>query len=275
MSSTQPAEPQQQQHFGTYVYCVTGADTAPNGRSLAVSGIGGEPVRAVPYADLAAVVSDSPSDSYDVTRENLMAHEQVVEAVMQHADVLPVSFGTVAQDDQAVQQQLLAAAFNDLHQALNLVHERVELGVKVVWNKDRLFMELANEDEAIRALQEDIAGTTPEETYDQRTQLGELIAAGIERKREQDAAAILNALQPLAVDVRENNLFTDLMVLNASFLVDKPQIPAFEAQLQALEQAQAGRLIFQYSGPLPPYNFVSISAGAGEGNQSVDVETAG
>jgi hypothetical protein len=247
-------------------------------RALAVSGIGGKPVRAVSYSDLAAIVSDSPFDSYDVTRENLTAHEQVLEKVMERSDVLPVSFGTVAEDDQAVQQLLLAAVSDDLHQALDQVHGRVELGVKTLWQKDRLLAELAAEDETIGALRDEIAGSTPEETYDQRTQLGELIAAGIERKRNQDAEAVLNPLQPLAVDSRVNNILTDLMVLNASFLVDKPQIPAFEAQLDALRQAQEGRLIFQYSGQLPPYTFVSIAVGKegqeGQEGQDVDVEVA-
>jgi Gas vesicle synthesis protein GvpL/GvpF len=276
MSSTQPQ--QADQHAGTYIYCVTNAQSVPpNSQALSVTGIGGQPVRAVPYSDLAAVVSDSPSDTYDVTRENLTAHEQVVENVMRQSDVLPVSFGTVADNDQAVQQQLLAPAFDDLHQALNRVHDRVELGVKALWEQERLFAELAAEDDSIRALRDAIAGTTPEETYDERTQLGELVAAGIEGKRDQDAAATLSQLQPLAVDVRTNPIYGDTMVLNASFLVDKQQIPAFEAQVENMRQSQAGRLIFQYSGPLPPYNFVSITAGQGEqqGDQNVNVEVAG
>lgn len=274
MSSTQPEHADQ--HAGTYIYCVARVQAAPTGatpsQALPFTGIGGTSVRTVPYSDVAAIVSDSPFDTYDVTRENLVAHEQVVEKVMEQSDVLPVSFGTVAQDDQAVQQQLLAVALDDLHQALDRVHGRVELGVKVLWEKDRLFAELAAEDQAIHDLLTEIAGTTPEETYDQRTQLGELIAAGMEHKRDQDAAMLMNALQPLAIDTRINNIMTDLMVLNASFLVDKQQIPAFEAQIEALRQAQTGRLIFQYTGALPPYNFVSITASQGE--QNVDVEVA-
>lgn len=277
MSSTQPEHADQ--HAGTYIYCVTRAQAAPPGatgaapsQALPVTGIGGTPVRTVPYSDLAAIVSDSPFDTYDVTRENLVAHEQVVEKVMEQSDVLPVSFGTVAENDQAVQQQLLAVALDDLHQALDRVHGRVELGVKVLWEKEHLLTEIAAEDQAIQQLLTEIAGTTPEETYDQRTQLGELIAAGIERKRDQDATMLMSALQALAIDSRVNNIVTDLMVLNASFLVDKQQIPAFEAQIDSLRQAQAGRLIFQYSGALPPYNFVSITADQGE--QHVDVEVA-
>ena len=49
-----------------------------------------------------------------------------------------------------------------------------------------------------------------------------------------------------------------MMLLNAAFLVDRSQEPAFDARVHGLAQAQAGRLIFQYVGPLPPYNFVDI-----------------
>lgn len=263
----------------TYIYCISRtqagrtdgkATTAKLG--IDVKGIGGKPVRTVPYSDLVAVVSDSPFDTYDVTRENLMAHEQVVEKVMEQSDVLPVSFGTVADNDQAVQQQLLAAALDEMHHALDVVHGRAELGVKVTWEKNRLFSEIAAEDQTIATLLSQISGTTPEETYDERTQLGELISAAIERKRDQEAPVLLQALLPLAVDSRVNDILTDLMVLNASFLVDKQQIPAFQAQVETLRQQQAGRLLFQFVGPLPPYNFVSITVG--QENQDVDVEVA-
>lgn len=254
MSSTQP------HHAGTYIYCVTDARAvSTDGQTFTAQGIGGEPVRAVRYSDLAAIVSDSPYDTYDVTRENLTAHEQVVEEVMARADVLPVSFGTVADNDQEVQRLLLAPAFDDLHRGLDGVRGRVELGLKGMWEQDRLFAEIAAEDETIQDLRDEIAGAAPDEAYDERTELGELIAAAMEQKRDQDAEAILSALQPLAVDVRVNPPTTEMMVLNASFLVDKGQIPAFEAQVDALRQAQAGRLVFQYTGVLPPYSFVSIT----------------
>jgi len=48
------------------------------------------------------------------------------------------------------------------------------------------------------------------------------------------------------------------MLLNAAFLVDKSQEQAFDATVQALREAQGERQIFQYVGPLPPYNFVDI-----------------
>ena len=247
-------------HTGTYIYCVARAQPfEKNGSSLlATPGLGGQKVRLVPYDDLAAVVSDAPQDDYNVTRENLLAHQRVITQAMTRSDVLPVAFGTVAESDQQVQEQLLRGAADDLHRALEEVQGCVELELKVLWNEERLFAEIVAENEDIRALRDSLAGQPPEATQYERIQLGQLVAAEIQRKSEAEAAALLEALEPLAVATRVNENQTDMMLLNAAFLVDRSQEQAFDAQVQALGAAQAGRLIFQYVGPLPPYNFVDL-----------------
>ena len=60
-------------------------------------GIGAEPseVYTVHYRTLAAVVSDTPIEVLDSTRENVLAHERVNETVMREHTVIPMSFGTV------------------------------------------------------------------------------------------------------------------------------------------------------------------------------------
>src|SRR5205085_12025429 len=85
-----------------------------------------------------------------------------------------------------------------------------------------------------------------------------LVAAESQRKADAEVASRLDVLEPLAVETRVNENQTDLMLLNAAFLVDKGQEQAFDARVQALSEAQAGRQIFQYVGPLPPYNFVDL-----------------
>jgi Gas vesicle synthesis protein GvpL/GvpF len=255
MSSAQP------QSVGSYLYCVTYSQPfVENGSNFQAQGIEGRPVRVISESGLAALVSDSPYDQYDITLANVTAHESVVEAAMQRADVLPVSFGTVAGSDEEIRVQMLKGEADVLRQQLEWVKNRVELGVKALWDQGALFSEIAAEDSTIQELGNQIAGTTPEETYDLRIQLGELTDAAIQRKREQDAAAILDALSPLAVDTRTNQIITDLMIVNASFLVDKPQVQAFTDAVRALQQSTAGRITIQFVGPLPPYNFISVVA---------------
>jgi hypothetical protein len=231
-----------------------------NGDSLfAMPGVGGhDKVRVVTYDDLAAVVSDAPQDDCDVTRENLLAHQRVITQAMTRSEVLPVSFGTVAESDQQVQEQLLQGAADDLHQALEEVQGCIELDLKVLWNEERLYSEIMAENEDIRVLRDSLAGQPPEATQYERIQLGERVAAAIQRKSEAEAASLLDALEPLAVETRVNDNQTDMMLLNAAFLVDKSQEQAFDATVQALGEGQVGRQIFQYLGPLPPYNFVDL-----------------
>jgi hypothetical protein len=248
-------------HTGTYIYCIAHAQPfEKNGSSLfATPGVGGrDKVHLVTYDDLAAVVSDAPQDDYAVTRENLLAHQRVITQAMTRSDVLPVAFGTVAESDQQVQEQLLHGAAEDLHRALEEVRGCIELELKVLWNEEQLFAEIVAENDDIRALRDSLAGQPPDATQYERIQLGERVAAAIQRKSEAEAAWLLDALAPLAVQTRVNDNLGDMMLLNAAFLVDKTQEQAFDAKVQALGAAQAGRQTSQYVGPLPPYNFVNI-----------------
>jgi len=222
----------------------------------------GEPharVRTVEYGDLVAVVSDARTSAYDITRDNLMAHQRVVEESMRHADVLPVAFGTVARNDRDVREKLLRREQDELHDHLAYIQGRVELGLKALWNRDRLFAAIVAERDDIRRLRDRLADRPPDSAYFERIELGELTDAAIGEKRDRDGEAILETLRPMAVDVHLNRLLTDMMIVNASFLVDRDQIDAFDAEVQRLGEVHAERLVFQYVGPLPPYSFVNIS----------------
>jgi len=247
---------------GTYVYCVGSAKSfGPGLPAQDFHGVGGPDakVRTVEYGDLAAVVSDAPMRAYDITRDNLMAHQRVVEESMPHADVLPVAFGTVARDDRDVREKLLRREHDGLQDYLAYVQGRAELGLKVLWDRDRLFAEIAAERDDIRRLRDLLADRPPDSAYFERIQLGELTNAAINERRDRDAEAILEELSPRAVDLQLNKLLTDMMIVNASFLVDKDQISAFDRAVQWLGELHADRLKFQYVGPLPPYSFVNIN----------------
>ncbi len=80
---------------GKYLYCIIGAN---EGRNFGPIGIGNrdDVVSTIGYRDLSGVISNSPMAKYVISRENLMAHEKVIEKVMQDYTVLPVRFCTIA-----------------------------------------------------------------------------------------------------------------------------------------------------------------------------------
>jgi hypothetical protein len=76
---------------------------------------------------------------------------------------------------------------------------------------------------------------------------------GIEKCRSD----FMDALKMKSVQSKELKLFSDRLVLNASFLVDRDKMNEFSDEVEQLQNKYAD-LKIQYSGPWPPYNFVDI-----------------
>lgn len=249
--------PESETPEGKYMYCIIRSSEP---RQFATLGIGerGDVVHTVHFEDLAAVVSDSPVVDYDQSRRNMMAHTKVLEEVMQEFVILPVRFGTVAPSTEAITEKVLNRRHGELGSLLQEMKDRVELGLKAFWYENVIFEEIVRENAPIRRLRDSLMDRPAEETHFERIRLGEMIEAAMEKKREEDAEKILPRLRPLAYKTRTNTTFTDRMVLNAAFLVDRARGDEFDQTIEQLDAEMGDRLMFKYVGPVPPYNFVDI-----------------
>lgn len=247
---------------GVYIYCIVPARKwhSVEGRlRTPAMGSPGRSIRLVRNADgdLAALVSDSPLIEYAISRDNLLTHEGVIEEAMAYSDVVPLRFGTMATSDDEVREALLEERQDVLHRLFARMEGRVELGLKVFWQRERLFAEIAAEDDTIRALRYAMQATGAP-SFVQRLDLGRMTEQAVLGKREHEANRILDALDPLADETIVAPLRSDLMVLNAAFLVERSRVPAFDTAVGQLEATESGRLVIRYVGPVPPYSFANL-----------------
>jgi hypothetical protein len=239
---------------GKYVYCII-----PAGDPLKFGpiGIGAEPadVHTINYKELGAVVSDTPIEVFDATRENVLAHERVNETVMRKHTVIPMSFGTVfkTRDDII---ELMRAAYEAFKDVLNKMQDKLEFGLKVLWDRDAVIRDIENEDEDVRRLKNEISSQKGS-TYFARMQYGRLVDAALEARSERYVSEIFELLRPVSVASRANKPIGDKMILNAAFLVAREKEAAFDARVKQIG-AKHDTLTFKYTGPWPPYNFVNI-----------------
>jgi hypothetical protein len=75
--------------------------------------------------------------------------------------------------------------------------------------------------------------------------------------KEKCKSDFMEALRKKAAQSKELKLFSDRLIMNASFLVDKNKIDDFSGEVEQLGNKYLDIKI-QYSGPWPPYNFVDI-----------------
>jgi hypothetical protein len=242
------------EYRGKYVYCIIHAN---DGMSFGPIGIGADPtlVTTVSWRDLAAVVSDAPVGIQDPTRENVLAHQRVNEIVMQEHTVLPMSFGTVFKTRDDI-LEFLRSAYDAFADVLNKMANKLEFGLKVLWDRDAVVRQIEAEDEDIRRLKAQIA-TQKGSTYFARMQYGRLVDAALQVRGDRYVTEIFEALRDVAVASRSNKPIGDRMIMNAAFLVSRTHEAAFDARVKELG-TKYDKLTFKYTGPWPPYNFVNI-----------------
>jgi hypothetical protein len=254
-SSARPARPATGQPTrGKYVYCVI-----QSGQPLKLGplGIGSEPaeVHTVHFKEIAAVVSDTPIEVFDATRENVLAHERVNETVMRTHTVIPMSFGTVFKTHNDI-VELLRAAYDAFADVLSKMEGKLEYGLKVLWDRDAIIREIEGEDEDVRRLKDEISSQKGS-TYFARMQYGRLVDAALEQRSERYVSEIFEKLRPVSVASRANKPIGDKMIMNGAFLVSRKQESQFDAKVKEIG-ARYENLTFKYTGPWPPYNFVNI-----------------
>lgn len=71
-------------------------------------------------------------------------------------------------------------------------------------------------------------------------------------------AAVDEELSAVSVSSVENDLFSDRLVANRSYLVERDERAAFDDAVTAIEERYDG-LTVQYTGPWAPYSFVDIA----------------
>jgi Gas vesicle synthesis protein GvpL/GvpF len=240
---------------GKYVYCIIRQDRP---REFGQIGIGGGTrVYTVPYRDLAAVVSDTPIVIYDPTRDNVLAHEFVNETVMREFTVIPMSFGTVFRSENDV-SELLRSTYQAFSDVLEKMQDKIEFGLKVLWDRDKVIANIERENDEIRRLKDEITRNAASSTYFARMQLGRLVESALEEMGNRYVADIHEALKSLAVASRSNKPIGDRMIMNAAFLVDRAQERDFDEKVREVSRCYEELLTFKYTGPWPPYKFVHI-----------------
>ncbi|MGY0490332.1 GvpL/GvpF family gas vesicle protein [Streptomyces sp. WG-D5] len=243
--------------MSTYVYGITAADhpSLPEG----MEGIGSPAltVRTVTGGGLAALVSDSP-ENLRPKRRDLLAHQNVLSEAGGGGTVLPMRFGSVATDDDAVAAALEEHA-DHYQERLTALRDRVEYNVKAQHDEEAVLRAVMTDQPDLRALVERnrAAGGG---SHEDKMRLGEMVAKAVQQREAEDGEVVRSRLEPHADAISPAPDSTG-WITNLSFLVDRA---SSERLLEAIEELRTAHphLVFRVNGPLPPYSFVEQTPAA-------------
>ena len=239
------------------MYCIIGTGEARNFGPIGIGGRG-DPVTTITYRDLGVVVSSIPMTKYVVSKETMICHEKVIEAVMKDHALLPVRFYTVAPNAEEI-RSLLRRRYLEFKKLLRELDNKVELGLKALWrDMDAIFQEIVKENAEIKVLGTKTTGCSAKEADQDKEALGEMLKLALEHKKAKEREALLQPLRRLSSDSCLNMTYGDDMLMNATFLVDRAWEKEFDGEVEKLVAQHGDRIEFKYVGPAPPYSFVNI-----------------
>jgi hypothetical protein len=238
-----------------YVYGIVEPDApAPRGK-----GIRGARVGLVAGADAAALVSHMDESAVRLGREEVLVHARVLERALGRGTVLPMRFGVVMSGPDEVRDRLLDEHAAELREQLTELAGKVEIRIRASYQEDSLLREVLREHPEIAELRAAMRGRSDDATYYDRIRLGEMVAAAVERRRERDAQAIVEALSVVSVAVAPGRAEHERVAVQASFLVERARLSEFDEIVEEVAAGFAGWLRFKYTGPLPAHSFVQLA----------------
>lgn len=245
---------------GKYIYCITTAQPDPERGGK--TGIDGGEVYTICSHGLAAVVSDTPVKKYPVAREYLVLHETVIEETMKKHTVLPVRFCAIAEDENMV-RKILAKEHDRFIDLLREIDGKVELGLKAVFKEGAIYSDILAAYDEIRIKKEELEKNPGVCARPRLMEIGAMIENALEKEKARHKEHILKSLEPFSVKFKVNNTYGERMIINASFLVDKAKEILVDLKVNDLNDQYGAKITFKYVGPLPPFNFVTVTIATG------------
>lgn len=209
----------------------------------------------VEHADICALVTNVGEGDLTLRRESALAHTDTLQKAFQHGPVLPVRFGTVLPDAETLISELLAPRSTALRARLEALEGMAEMQVKATYLEEPLLRSIVGQDAQLARAAARIKQLPPEATHFERINLGEQINTRVQAHRWADSQRMLQELQPLSVAVNVREPMHERAVLNASFLVSRDRLEAFDAEVERLSQQDAERIQFRLIGPMPAHSF--------------------
>jgi hypothetical protein len=243
-----------------YVYGITAADFPPL-PDLAGVGEGAPPVETLPAEDLQVLLSLTAELGPDPTEENVRAHQRVLAAVMALGTVIPCAFGCVL--PEPLISGVVSTARAECLRLLKLLEGKIEVGLKLFWQKEAFLPDLQTREIAdlCAQLKRAVKGRKPA----LEARLGEKVAAAADRKRAEYQRLLYEPLARAAVAARLGDTIGPRMILNASFLIERTAEARFDELVSRICGPHLPRLDVRFTGPWPPYNFVTLRMQVGGG----------
>lgn len=211
------------------------------------TGVREEALDVVRSGGVAAVVSPVDEET-EATEADALAHLDVITALVATGPVVPMRFGTVAPDADAVRQEVLDQAGSGFAEYLHATRDVVQAMVTLRFDENAALSEIVREDPRRDAWHA--------ESMADKIALGETIAETLVARVREWADELMRSATGVAqaVTVLDTPEHT---AVRYALLVSRDRLDDLDAEMERLRPAARETVPYdvEYVGPLPPVDF--------------------
>jgi hypothetical protein len=240
-------------------------------QDLGPIGLAGEEVYTIAEGGLRAVVSDLELASgveLRPERKHLAAHQAVLTKLHQASDVvLPVSFGTIADDEDGI-RRLLHKYGDELMLEMERVKGKTQMNIRLAYTTDKpgVFDFLLERRGDLASLRDSLFGGGQEASRDAKIDFGQKIEAALNELRAEVGQKLESALRGACDEIKGLATRGETELARFACLVGKEQTAELERAVNDAARAFPDSFEMEFSGPFPPYDFTEMHLEAEEGS---------
>ncbi|MBU1063729.1 GvpL/GvpF family gas vesicle protein [bacterium] len=218
---------------------------------------GNDSVHNLPYHGIGVLYSAVNGKTIQPKRDNLMAHQKLLESLMEQYTVLPMRFGIVAQT-KGVLYDGLNKSSSIIRSKLQYFQGKRELNIKAFWVKKYIYEHIINSYPNIRSFRDSIQKLKGQSGHYKSIELGQMVERALIAESEKEAEAITTEISSVALQQTKGKIFGELMFLNLAVLVNDQRESQLDQLVNEAAEKRKGKVQFKYIGPAPPASFVDI-----------------
>jgi hypothetical protein len=238
----------------SYLYAIISGSEE---RSFGPLGLKGGEVRTIVEGDVGAVISDVSDERIRPERRNLTVHQEVLVRLMKETTPLPMSFGIIANDRNAI-RKVLSRNHEEFTAQLKRVAGKVEMGLRVALSMPNIFEYFVDTHQELKDARDMLHCAHREPTHDDKIEIGRLFDRMLNEDREAYTDSVKEILSGHCFEFKINKCRNEREVMNLACLVGRDAQPEFESSVFESARLFDNNFAFDYSGPWAPHNFVEM-----------------
>lgn len=218
---------------------------------------GSDAVQNIPYHGIGVLCNAVNGKAIQPTRDNLMAHQKLLESLLKQYTILPVRFGIVA-PTKGVLWSGLKSSLSIIRSRLQYFQGKRELNIKAFWVKEYIYEYIINSYPNIRSFRDSIKKLKGQNGHYKSIELGQMVERALIKESEKEAETIVSEISSIPLQQKRSKIFGELMFLNLAVLVNDRRESRLDQLLNEAAEKRKGKVQFKYIGPTPPASFVNI-----------------